>query len=114
MAINASGDGTDQWDGSLTLAVGAPGANSGQGAVYHWAGNDKVGEGEMTITKSSPPSEIDIKLEFMKPWKAIGRAIRVNDAPTQRQCCVDPKQTAARCPLWIHQFQTKPRIAECR
>jgi hypothetical protein len=34
MAINPSGDGEYQWDGTLTLAVGAPGADEGQGAVY--------------------------------------------------------------------------------
>jgi hypothetical protein len=34
VAINPSGDGSNQWDGTLTLAVGAPGADGGQGAVY--------------------------------------------------------------------------------
>jgi hypothetical protein len=34
VAINATGDGSNQWDGTLTLAVGAPGADGGQGAVY--------------------------------------------------------------------------------
>jgi hypothetical protein len=34
VAINPSGDGFNQWDGTLTLAVGAPGADEGQGAVY--------------------------------------------------------------------------------
>src|SRR5262249_53332855 len=33
-AINPWGDGYNQWDGTLTLAVGAPGADGGQGAVY--------------------------------------------------------------------------------
>jgi hypothetical protein len=34
IAINASGDGSGHADGTLTLAVGAPGANDGEGAVY--------------------------------------------------------------------------------
>ncbi len=34
VAINPSGDGAGGWDGTLTLAVGAPGVNSGEGAVY--------------------------------------------------------------------------------
>jgi hypothetical protein len=34
VAINASGDGSGGSDGTLTLAVGAPGANEGEGAVY--------------------------------------------------------------------------------
>jgi uncharacterized protein YndB with AHSA1/START domain len=46
---------------------GAPGA---PGATYHWAGNDQVGEGRMTITEVVPPSRVAIKLEFIKPWTA--------------------------------------------
>jgi hypothetical protein len=34
VAINLSSDGSNHWDGTLTLAVGAPGADEGQGAVY--------------------------------------------------------------------------------
>ena len=34
VAINVAGDGSGQWHGTLTLAVGAPGANDGEGAVY--------------------------------------------------------------------------------
>lgn len=46
------------------------GPESGVGASYHWAGNDEVGEGRMTITDVRPVSEIAIKLEFLKPWQA--------------------------------------------
>src|ERR1700722_8660535 len=41
IAINPSGDGSNQWDGTLTLAVGAPGANGGEGAVYVGRTTDK-------------------------------------------------------------------------
>ena len=34
IAINPSGDGSNHWDGTLTVAIGAPGADEGQGAVY--------------------------------------------------------------------------------
>ncbi len=34
VAINPSGDGSHHWDGTMTLAVGAPGADEGQGAVF--------------------------------------------------------------------------------
>jgi FG-GAP repeat len=34
VAINPSGDGSNQWDGTLTIAVGAPGNHEGEGAVY--------------------------------------------------------------------------------
>ena len=46
------------------------GADAGVGASYHWSGNDKVGEGRMTITESEPGSKVGIKLEFIKPWQA--------------------------------------------
>lgn len=44
------------------------GAPSGPGAIYYWTGNDKVGEGRMTITAAQPSSQIDMKLEFIKPF----------------------------------------------
>ncbi|HEU0122177.1 MAG TPA: SRPBCC family protein [Bryobacteraceae bacterium] len=44
------------------------GPSSGAGASYHWVGDDKVGEGRMTIASSQPASHIRIKLEFIKPF----------------------------------------------
>ena len=46
------------------------GAASGVGASYHWAGNDKVGEGRMTVTDVLPGQKVGFKLEFLKPYKA--------------------------------------------
>ena len=46
------------------------GSASGVGAVYEWNGNDKVGQGRMTITDAKTGEEIGIKLEFMKPFQA--------------------------------------------
>jgi len=46
------------------------GAPAGNGATYHWVGNDKVGEGRMTITDTRPPQSLTIRLEFLKPWTA--------------------------------------------
>jgi uncharacterized protein YndB with AHSA1/START domain len=46
------------------------GAEQGPGAVYEWAGNDQVGEGRMTIRRAEPGKEVDILLEFMKPFAA--------------------------------------------
>ena len=40
------------------------------GAGYHWTGNRKVGEGRMTTTSMDPPKQLDIKLEFVKPFKS--------------------------------------------
>lgn len=42
---------------------------AGPGAIYTWAGNNKVGEGRMTILESRPTELIRIKLEFLKPFK---------------------------------------------
>jgi hypothetical protein len=50
------------------------GPASGNGAAYAWAGNDKVGEGDMTITAAQPNDKITIRLEFLKPWKAVNTA----------------------------------------
>ncbi len=47
------------------------GAAAGKGAVYNWVGNDKVGEGQMTILDSRPDELIKIKLEFIKPFAAV-------------------------------------------
>ena len=46
------------------------GAPSGTGAIYYWSGNNKAGEGRMTITDSRASRSVTIRLEFMKPWTA--------------------------------------------
>jgi hypothetical protein len=46
------------------------GPPAGEGAIYSWVGNNKVGEGRMTITESRPPDRLLIKLEFLKPFAA--------------------------------------------
>jgi len=42
------------------------GATAGKGAIYEWDGNSDVGQGRMEILDSTP-SQIRIKLDFMKP-----------------------------------------------
>jgi hypothetical protein len=46
------------------------GAESGEGAIFHWTGNKQVGEGRMTLLESRPAEYIRIKLEFLKPFQA--------------------------------------------
>ena len=46
------------------------GPPSGVGTIYHWAGNNKVGEGRITILESRSGELIRIKLEFIKPFAA--------------------------------------------
>lgn len=46
------------------------GPEAGPGAAFAWAGNNKIGEGRMTIIESQPGALIRIKLEFFKPFQA--------------------------------------------
>jgi hypothetical protein len=45
------------------------GPDHGVGSTYRWSGNKKAGEGEMTITGSTPTSVV-VDLVFLKPFKA--------------------------------------------
>src|SRR3954467_13821324 len=38
------------------------------GASYQWKGNDKVGEGRMTLIEARPAQSVAIRLEFLQPW----------------------------------------------
>ncbi len=49
------------------------GAPSGKGAIQKWAGNDEVGEGQMTILESRAPEQIDLRLEFLKPFASVAQ-----------------------------------------
>ena len=46
----------------------------GIGAINRWAGNNKVGEGSMTIIESRPNDLVRFRLEFLKPFKATNSA----------------------------------------
>jgi hypothetical protein len=46
------------------------GPPEGVGASYAWAGNNKVGAGSMTITGSQPNQLVQMRLDFLKPFKA--------------------------------------------
>ena len=50
------------------------GPSAGTGAIFRWAGNDKIGEGSMTITESRPSDLLRITLEFLKPFRATNTA----------------------------------------
>lgn len=56
----------ERMDPEMKKDFGGP--ERGTGATYHWVGNDKVGEGRMTITGSEPPAKLDIRLDFVKPF----------------------------------------------
>ena len=46
------------------------GAATGKGAVYEWDGNKDIGKGRMEITESAPPSQVTLKLDFIRPFAA--------------------------------------------
>lgn len=49
------------------------GAEAGRGSVYEWQGDKRVGAGRMEILDSVPHSRINIKLSFLKPFRAENR-----------------------------------------
>lgn len=52
------------------MKVTFSGAPSGVDAVYAWDGDDKVGAGRMTIENVNVPGQIDMRLEFTRPFAA--------------------------------------------
>lgn len=58
----------DKRDPAMKRTFGS--LTSDTGAVYAWEGNKEVGQGQMEITESVPPSRIRIRLDFIKPFKA--------------------------------------------
>lgn len=49
------------------------GSPAGEGAIYEWSGNNKVGQGRMTLLQSKPHEYVHIRLEFMKPFQATNK-----------------------------------------
>jgi hypothetical protein len=44
------------------------GPQSGPGATFQWSGNDKIGEGTMTITESKPNERVATRTDFVRPF----------------------------------------------
>src|SRR6476646_5527262 len=55
-------------DPNLERAYGGP--ESGVGADYAWSGNRKAGAGRMEITHTEQDRQVQIALDFFKPFKA--------------------------------------------
>jgi Polyketide cyclase / dehydrase and lipid transport len=53
-----------------TMKTTFTGPASGPGAAYAWSGEGKAGEGKMLITGAKPDAEVNIKLDFIKPFEA--------------------------------------------
>jgi hypothetical protein len=54
------------------MKIAFEGPQSGKGAIYSWAGNNKVGEGRMTITDSRPGELVHMHMDFFKPMAGTG------------------------------------------
>lgn len=67
--------GWSPWEGlDPNLKRTYEGPTSGKDASYAWSGNDKAGEGRMTIEKADKPKVLELKLEFIKPFAATNTA----------------------------------------
>jgi hypothetical protein len=68
----------DAWSPWMKLDPNAKstfeGPPAGRGAAMNWAGNNKVGEGKMTITESRPNELVQFHLEFYKPMAGTSDA----------------------------------------
>jgi hypothetical protein len=49
------------------------GPPSGEGAVFRWAGNENVGEGNMKIIESKANERVRIELNFLKPMEGTAQ-----------------------------------------
>jgi hypothetical protein len=70
-----------KWDGWSPWAKLDPnakitfeGPEAGQGAAMSWAGNDKVGEGKMTVVESKPDEAVKLKVDFVKPFEGTSNS----------------------------------------
>jgi uncharacterized protein YndB with AHSA1/START domain len=53
--------------GMKTVYGGTP---AGDGAVYEWSGDKKVGRGRMEISAATPSTMVRIKLDFLEPFES--------------------------------------------
>ncbi len=51
------------------------GAESGPGATYAWSGNRKAGTGRMEILRVDEPREVEVALDFEKPFRSSSRCV---------------------------------------
>lgn len=76
------------------------GPSAGTGAVMAWSGNDKVGEGKMTVLESRPGELVRIKLDFVRPFE--------DTCTTEFAFAPDGDQTAVTWAMFgQHNFMSK-------
>jgi hypothetical protein len=54
--------------------VGFEGPPAGKGAVFTWSGNDKIGEGRMTVVESRPAELVKVDVNFVKPFEGAAQS----------------------------------------
>lgn len=62
----------EKLDPAMKRIYGA--TTAGKGATYAWEGNSNVGSGSMEILNAPAPSQVIVKLDFMKPFEAHNTA----------------------------------------
>lgn len=58
------------------------GSNMGAGAHYAWEGNKEVGQGEISITDSTPPNRVALNLHMIKPFDGGNNLVVFTLQPT--------------------------------
>ncbi len=74
------------------------GSTQGEGAMFAWDGNSKVGAGKMTITKASPFTSIDITTDFIRPMKAT-HSVQFSFVPEGNNTRVTWTMSGKKCVL---------------
>ena len=60
----------ERWSPYYRMKGTYPGPGSGPGATFEFAGNKDVGSGRVTITDSTPPGKVTMRLQMFKPFAA--------------------------------------------
>lgn len=81
----------EKLDSEMTKTYEGP--TSGVGAVYAWAGDEKVGEGRMTIAESVEGERISIQLQFIKPWESTNTTTFLFSSPAEGKSSVSWQTT---------------------
>jgi uncharacterized protein YndB with AHSA1/START domain len=79
--VFARGNDLHKWDAWSPWAkldpnakIAFEGPEAGQGAAMSWAGNDKVGEGKMTVVESKPNNAVRLKVDFVKLFEGTSNS----------------------------------------
>lgn len=60
-------------DPKAKMSLSTP--SSGKGAAVNWSGNDKVGEGSLTILESRQDELVDLEQAFIRPFEGKARMV---------------------------------------